>query len=454
MKFAVLFFFLILTQSFLLGLFHFAYHEPWRDEVQHLLLAQKNVRFHQLIQALRFEGHPPLLHLIYQELLRVAEPRLVLAIVAAAGYFALGLATFAIAQGITTNSLGAFLVSVAASWSYSAVYELGVVSRGYGLGMAFAVAGLACWVWHQKRPNAWLHALGVLWMVAAVHTSVHAAILSCCFTLPFFIRWNFEQRRSLILRTAVPMGFALICLWLIVRDSPDRMPSLVAASPAGIGEMLVNASRSWERGDHVVLLMRHLTKIFYEYGYPTNWWPTDYSLAFKQLGGSAFMALLAITILRIVTVREYWREHFVLLVGVLFTIVFYDFFLRYLYNGNFRHQLFLLHPLFLFCVFFWLRERPGTVRAGFARGSLHERTNGAMAYVASVCVAILFVFQWAANASALVSDARWPFSATAELRNFIPDSDKTRARRPSWNRNGRAEAKGLAAWPRNRYRRR
>jgi len=221
------------------------------------------------------------------------------------------------------------------------------------------------------------------------------------------------------------MGFALLCLLLVVRDYPDRMPSPVPATATGIGEKLLHASRAWERGDHVQSLREHLTVLFNEYGFPTNWWRADYSLFLKQLGGSAFLALVFLTILRMASARQNWREHFLLLVTMVLTIVTFDFFLRYLYPGNFRHQLFLLHPLFLFCTLFWLRERPRLARADTPGGSLRLRLNGAMAQSASVCIGVIFLFQWAANASALVSDTLWPFSATALVKDSIPDSEKS-----------------------------
>src|SRR5215831_8645322 len=115
-------------------LFHLRFHEPWRDETQALLIGRA-LTPENLMDTLRHEGHPPLLHLLLKALDRVARPPFPLAIVGALNTAALLHGTQALLRVIARTRRAAVALTCLLACTHFYTYELGVVARAYGLGL-------------------------------------------------------------------------------------------------------------------------------------------------------------------------------------------------------------------------------------------------------------------------------------------------------------------------------
>lgn len=420
-KTTLLFFVLISAQAICLSLFHKNFHEPWRDEVQHLLLSFAHPTLGSLLSALRFEGHPPLLHLLYRTLGLGLEPRQILAVVSGLGYFVLGTSFYAL---LLASEVAVPLAGAAAgllSLTYVATYELGVISRGYGLGLGLALWGAAALIEGEKGKSS--RAAGFLFLALAAFTSVHSALLAYCLLLPFLLRWAMQgNRRALIfaaLTQAVPIG---LLVWLL-RANPDRMPSFVEASVTGIGMKLFHLVQQIENGHHVWQLLDAINYRFSDFVFPVPWWNFEYSEILRWIGVRIFWMLLIATVGSQLNRRHQRRLTTIVMVTVIFSVLLFDFFFRYLYPSSFRHHLFFYFPLFVFIVVHWMRVAGDTpsphatpLRLGFQKGC---------ATIGLTTLGLLFCFQMMAGALALGSDYFWYFSQTAMAPAFIPNSPKS-----------------------------
>jgi hypothetical protein len=141
-------------------------HEMWRDEMQAWMLAANSGSLAELIHNLRYEGHPALWHLLVFALSRFtrhpqAMQLLHLAIAAA------GVWLFASWAPFSRRVRGLF------AFGYFPLYEYGIISRNYALGLLLVLAFLAL---RSVRPRAWLP-LGALLALLA-HANPYAWLLS------------------------------------------------------------------------------------------------------------------------------------------------------------------------------------------------------------------------------------------------------------------------------------
>ena len=161
--------------------FAISYHEMWRDELQAWLLARDSSSVAQLLQRIKYEGHPALWYLLLFALTRIthrpeAMQLLHLGIAAACAFL------FARAAPFPRSVRLLFCLG------YFPLYEYGVIARNYSLGVLFLFAAAA--LFPQRRERPWL--LGIVLAVAA-HTIVHvlfiaAAVAGAILLEPFFSR--------------------------------------------------------------------------------------------------------------------------------------------------------------------------------------------------------------------------------------------------------------------------
>lgn len=124
---------------FLVGLFNLFQHEPWRDEMQAWLIARDSRTFAELLENLRYDGHPPLWYFLLYALTRattnpLAMQLLHLSIATIAAFVFARFAPFTRLQ----RSLFCF--------GYFAAYEYAIISRNYALGVlcVFVFCALLC----------------------------------------------------------------------------------------------------------------------------------------------------------------------------------------------------------------------------------------------------------------------------------------------------------------------
>src|SRR4051794_29612977 len=87
-------------------------HEFWRDEVQALLIG-RDVPLRELLRAMRFEGSPPLFHLILKVACAALPAPLALALAGALGYAVLLAGTFDLLRVLSRRPLASLVVTLA-----------------------------------------------------------------------------------------------------------------------------------------------------------------------------------------------------------------------------------------------------------------------------------------------------------------------------------------------------
>ncbi len=207
-----------------------ARHEMWRDELQAWGIATQTDSLGALFGALRYEGHPPVWHLV----LRVTD--LIWADPAVMQWltWALGVATAGI---ILFLAPFAVWLRVATVLSYAITYEYGVVARSYSLQAALFVAACAAVSAQRWRP----HVVAVLLAALALTSSFGVVLaLSVAAAVPWLHR-EWRSRRTL----AWASGSALLVAGLayLVRPAPDiHRPT---QPPADVEAVLDRVRATW-----------------------------------------------------------------------------------------------------------------------------------------------------------------------------------------------------------------
>ena len=174
---------LLLTAAFLVvggtGAFH---HEMWRDEIQAWLLARDSTGPIDLLRNMKYEGHPPLWHLLLMPITRLthapATMQVMHLLIAATTVF-----LFAEYSPFTT------LQKLLFPFGYFVIYEYGIVCRNYGLGVLLLC--IACILFRTRYQRFILLSISLF---LTGHTSVHALIITICITIGLGFEYIFTQK--------------------------------------------------------------------------------------------------------------------------------------------------------------------------------------------------------------------------------------------------------------------
>ena len=194
-------------------------HVFWRDEAQAWLIARDSSSIPELLHNLRYEGHPPLWHLILYAITRLTwnvEWMKLPNFVSAVG------AAILIVRG---RSLPIF-VRVGLLFSYYLLFEYGMLARNYMLGVLLLIA--ASTLMRRDRPSL---RVPILLSLASL-SSLPAALVAMCLFLLYGSRswaWYQEDPQRLRVRRnlwpqillAAAFGVCLIFAALIVRPPAD-----------------------------------------------------------------------------------------------------------------------------------------------------------------------------------------------------------------------------------------
>jgi len=115
------------------------YHEFWRDEVHHELLAA-NIPLHRFVVTRRVEGVPTVLGLILTLFGTVLPLRASLLLGGALGYGTLLFGTYRCVLSISRRPTASLVVTALLAGTYMYAYEYGVMMREYGLGAGLGLA--------------------------------------------------------------------------------------------------------------------------------------------------------------------------------------------------------------------------------------------------------------------------------------------------------------------------
>ncbi len=205
--------------SLFVYVFHFGFHEPWRDESQAWLIARAESS-RTLMEELRFEGHPPLPYFLLDFVTRLAAP-IPLALLAALNTAVLLSGTCAFLRAMGTTRRAAILFTVAVSCTYFYAYELGVVARAYGIGigLAFFMTARLQRALETGEKRELVHA-GLLGAAAAL-TSATAAVHVLAAVVVFSAVWSLS-RPTLALGRLAPIAIAMFVVRDVTQHNPAR----------------------------------------------------------------------------------------------------------------------------------------------------------------------------------------------------------------------------------------
>jgi MFS family permease len=142
-------------------------HEMWRDELQAWMIARDSTSFTDLLHNIRYEGHPVLWYALLAPLSALRDAPSTMQILEwVVGVTTAGLVAW---RAPFSNGQKAMLLA-----GYFPLYEYGVLSRAYGLGLLLVVAICALAV--RRRPRPW-PAIGILLALLAL-TSAFGAVLA------------------------------------------------------------------------------------------------------------------------------------------------------------------------------------------------------------------------------------------------------------------------------------
>ncbi len=153
-----------------IGIVH---HEMWRDEIQAWLLARDSVSLIDLARHLKYEGHPILWYVFLMALTRVTKSPAVMQ----AFHLLCAMATvYVFARYSPFNRLQKLLFA----FGYFPLYEYGIISRNYGIGvfLLFVFAAL-----FKKRSARFLWIAVVLSFAAHTNVIVLLIVLAVGFAL-------------------------------------------------------------------------------------------------------------------------------------------------------------------------------------------------------------------------------------------------------------------------------
>jgi hypothetical protein len=366
-------------------------HEFWRDEVQALLLG-RDVPLAGLLHAMRLEGSPPLFHLILKVLSVALPAPATLALAGALGYAALLAGTFHLLRVLSRRPAPSLALTVALGLTNTFAYELGVLSRPYGLGLGLDLAGLGelYVALRLRRPRRAL--TGALLCGAAAITSDHAACVAGAALASFVLVALADRRtRSLVLPTLAALPFFALTWYLMAPCAERTAEVAVAANP------------------HLDGVLRQAARVLRSGALAGGWWGPAGGAAPHPVIYALFAAALTLTgVVRLARSRHDMAVTlFPFGVALLSWATLLYIFVAW-YIGSYRHHLFLWIPTLVYVLGWLARARLAT---GWSRWLL---------VAATVLLLPWLVLQYRVAWDDLAGDLGDDFSQTKRAAAILP----------------------------------
>lgn len=174
-----------------------AFHQPWRDEGQAVMLAQDATGFWDLIQRIKWEGHP----LLWFVLAKVSGPTLT-------PYIHGVLAVSTNALIVFKSNWPKFLKWVL-PFTYFFAFEYAIVFRDYAVGIFLLFSAITLW---KKKPN-WAFLL----LLIATQANFFSLVLAC--GLGFLMLLNDPRNKAWIWR--IPLTIAILAFTVYQLTPPE-----------------------------------------------------------------------------------------------------------------------------------------------------------------------------------------------------------------------------------------
>lgn len=193
-----------------------ATHEPWFDEAQAWLLARDATVTELLTRYPRYEGSPPIWHLLLKIPAAVGAPYRTMSVISA-------LVTIGGAHLVLTRSKFPVAIRIGIIFSYWGFYQYGVVARNYSLLPPLLFLLAANWTRRSERPAVVFGLLGLIALVSAHGALIASALMArhVLSLLPHWLAMSPSQRKPHVVGT---VAFAALLGLLVfqLRTPPDQ----------------------------------------------------------------------------------------------------------------------------------------------------------------------------------------------------------------------------------------
>ena len=384
-------------------LFH---HEMWRDEVQAWMFARDSTGPLDLFRNMEYEASPMLWHLLLMPITRltsspVGMQLLHLAIASAAIFVVARYAPFGPLQKILF------------SFGYFPLYEYGVMSRNYALGLLFVVVACALMRQRYRRP---------LWLALALalmsHTSVHACIVAIGILLALMLDF-FLNRRTLAEDGGVDVrklyaGFAIASIGILLSVLQMIPPADVTKS-GGSATWLY----SWFLELNAAALQQILALIPFAVFFPVDPRFVPVVGLTPEHPEAVYGVFMAVALV-IAVVAFHWRKPVALALFLGLVAGLLGFF-YVMHIGSFRHHGFLLVALL---VLVW----GGRDLAGRSAGSDVRSTAGGRfkidgKRIGSILLTVFLAMHAFGGLRAVAIEVERPFSHGARAAEYIRENN-------------------------------
>ncbi|HEY9668114.1 MAG TPA: hypothetical protein V6C91_14985, partial [Coleofasciculaceae cyanobacterium] len=393
----------VLVIAFLcFALIGLAHHEMWRDELHAWMIARDSSSLPELFSNLRYEGHPALWHVCLFFLSRFTRNPIFmqlfhLAIAASCVYLFARFSPFTRLQKILFT------------FGYFPLFEYGIISRNYNLGILFIF--LFC-IFFQSRYKSYL-ILSVL-LVLLANTNAFTFIIAVSLSMTLVLERIFDKtinqsfcnnKLNLILSITIFVGGIILALIQIIppADSDFTGDDDQVVSPAQVDFIKIERlasiiGRIWK----VYVPIPHISSYhFWESNILTNG-PLILKIVALFLSPCLLGIAIALLIRRPVILFMYLSST----LGILL--------FHYLkFQGSLRHSGYLF---FIFLACCWLLE-DSSKSLDFNR--ILEKILDFFKRYKNQYLTILLCSHVIAAMFALSMDIKYPFSASKEVVNFI-----------------------------------
>ena len=262
-------------------LFH---HEMWRNEINAWLFARDSADVFELFSNLKHHGHPGLWHLLLMPVTRLTDSPVGMQML---HLMIASTTVFVVAKYAPFGTLQKTLFP----FGYFPLYQYGVISRNYALGLLSIV--ITCVLLRQR----WRHPLWLaLVLFLMSHTSVHACIIAISVTFGLTLDY-WLNRRTLVADDTVEVwkvyaGFVIVCGGIVLSMLQLYPPAESAWMPK-------------YQGDNIRRFIVFLQRAFFSphFSIMTETWPSSWGLEgraakevarnLQELSGVYVCALLA-----------------------------------------------------------------------------------------------------------------------------------------------------------------
>ncbi len=214
---------------FLLSFIVILYHEPWRDELQAYLLGRESYSIRELLNNIKYEGHPPLWHLILFIQSHLIDSffvsQIIHSIIATVSIYLLN-------KFFTLD----YRLKILSSFSYFLFFEYNIVVRSYGLGIMLFFAAIALYTQYIYKSSksslsvVWRYVVLGLLLLLLSNTSVLGMVMSAALMALIFTDYLIYLREKSLSRVRVYGAFVVLIFFIIatgisyhfIKSEPDN----------------------------------------------------------------------------------------------------------------------------------------------------------------------------------------------------------------------------------------